>query len=37
MGDIDRAPRKIQRIWAWAWAAMMALAVLAAIGHALLG
>lgn len=37
MGDIDRAPRKIQRIWAWAWAGMMVLAALAAIGHAILG
>jgi hypothetical protein len=37
MGDIDRAPRKIQRIWAWAWAGMMVVAALAAIGHAILG
>jgi hypothetical protein len=37
MGEIDRAPRKVQRPLYWVYAGMMILALLAAIGHAILG
>jgi hypothetical protein len=37
MGEIDRAPKKVQRTMFWAFATMMVLALLAAIGHAILG
>jgi hypothetical protein len=37
MGEIDRAPRKIQRTFFWAWSGMMILALLVAIAHAILG
>jgi len=37
MGEIDRAPRKVQRTLFWVYSGMMILALFAAIGHAILG
>jgi hypothetical protein len=37
MGEINRAPRKVQRTLYWVYSGMMILALLAAIGHAVLG
>jgi hypothetical protein len=37
MGELDRAPKKVHRVFYWTYAGMMILAALVAIGHAILG
>jgi hypothetical protein len=37
MGEIDRAPRRVQPIFFWAFSGMMILALLVAIAHGILG
>ena len=37
MSEVDRAPRIVQRVFYWAWAGMMILALLMAMAHAFLG
>lgn len=37
MSELNRAPRKVQRTMYWFWGGMMVLALLVAIGHAILG
>jgi len=37
MSELDRAPKKVHRTFYWTWGGMMILALLVAIGHAVLG